>query len=213
MSPSRHVLLSSMKDEGPFILEFVAHHLVLGFDAIHIASNDCSDGTDLLLDALAAGGAITHTRNPVKPGEIPQHRAYQRLRRRQPLQGLGDRAVGGRSGLQRDCARDALPGIGRVGWRGGIVHAPSLEQGAGCIARVGLDRLRRAHQTTARTRCAMQQVRRQRGRFRHRRLHGGVPHFNTLSQSIISSAPTANRPSSSPMAMPMPGPSERPVRS
>lgn len=85
MSPSRHVLLSSMKDEGPFVLEFVAHHLVLGFDAIHIASNDCSDGTDLLLDALAAGGAITHTRNEVKPGEIPQHRAYQRLRRRQPV--------------------------------------------------------------------------------------------------------------------------------
>ena len=55
--PLRHVLLSSMKDEGPFVLEFVAHHRVLGFDAIHIASNDCTDGTDLLLDVLAEASA------------------------------------------------------------------------------------------------------------------------------------------------------------
>lgn len=78
--PLRHVLLSAMKDEGPFVLEFVAHHRVLGFDAIHIASNDCSDGTDLLLDALAAQGVITHTPNPLKPKDTPQHRGYARMR-------------------------------------------------------------------------------------------------------------------------------------
>lgn len=83
--PKRHVLLSSMKDEGPYVLEFVAHHRVLGFDAIHIASNDCRDGTDLLLDALAAQGAITHTRNRLKPGDIPQHRGYQRIRKEHPI--------------------------------------------------------------------------------------------------------------------------------
>lgn len=76
----RHLLMSSVKDEGPFVLEFVAHHRVLGFDMIHMASNDCSDGTDHLLDALAANGAITHMRNNVKPGQIPQHRAYRRMR-------------------------------------------------------------------------------------------------------------------------------------
>lgn len=76
----RHVLMSSMKDEGPFVLEFVAHHRVLGFDAIHVASNDCSDGTDLLLDALAAQGAITHLPNRLKPGERPQRRAYEKMR-------------------------------------------------------------------------------------------------------------------------------------
>lgn len=76
----RHVLMSSMKDEGPFVLEFVAHHRVLGFDAIHVASNDCSDGTDLLLDALAAQGAITHLPNRLEPGERPQRRAYEKMR-------------------------------------------------------------------------------------------------------------------------------------
>ncbi|SDD79587.1 Glycosyl transferase family 2 [Paracoccus isoporae] len=75
-----HVLLSSMKDEGPYVLEFVAHHRAIGFDAIHVASNDCSDGTDLLLDALAASGAITHTRNIVAPGERPQRKAYATMR-------------------------------------------------------------------------------------------------------------------------------------
>ncbi|WBU61269.1 glycosyltransferase family 2 protein [Paracoccus albus] len=77
---TRHVLLSSVKDEGPFVLEFVAHHRVLGFDAIHVASNDCSDGTDLLLDALAGNGAIKHLRNELTPGERPQRRAYEKMR-------------------------------------------------------------------------------------------------------------------------------------
>ncbi len=82
MTPApRHILLSAMKDEGPFVLEFVAHHRVLGFDAIHIASNDCTDGTDLLLDALAAQGVVTHTPNPLVPGDIPQHRGYERIRK------------------------------------------------------------------------------------------------------------------------------------
>ena len=78
---TRHVLLSSVKDEGPFVLEFVAHHRVIGFDAIHIASNDCSDGTDLLLDVLAENGAIKHLRNELKPGERPQRRAYEKMRK------------------------------------------------------------------------------------------------------------------------------------
>lgn len=77
---TRHVLMSSVKDEGPFVLEFIAHHRIIGFDAIHMASNDCSDGTDLLLDALAGAGAITHLRNVLEPGERPQRRAYEKMR-------------------------------------------------------------------------------------------------------------------------------------
>ncbi|MFV0410682.1 MAG: glycosyltransferase family 2 protein [Paracoccus sp. (in: a-proteobacteria)] len=84
--PQRHVLLSSMKNEGPFILEFVAHHRVLGFDAIHIASNDSSDGTARLLDALAEQGVVTHTRNKLKPGQIPQHVGYRRIRNQHDIQ-------------------------------------------------------------------------------------------------------------------------------
>ncbi len=80
-----HVLISCLRNEGPFILEWVAHHLGLGFDAIHIASNDCTDGSDILLDALARAGVITHTPNPLKPGEIPQHAGYAKIRAAHPI--------------------------------------------------------------------------------------------------------------------------------
>lgn len=79
--PLGHVLVSSMRDEGPYALEFVAHHRAVGFDRILIASNDCRDGTDLLLDALDRAGAITHFRSTVAPGEVPQHAAYAAMRK------------------------------------------------------------------------------------------------------------------------------------
>lgn len=75
-----HVLLSSMRDEGPYALEFVAHHRAIGFDRIFIASNDCRDGTDMLLDALDRAGAITHYGSVVEPGDVPQHAAYRGMR-------------------------------------------------------------------------------------------------------------------------------------
>ena len=74
-----------MKDEGPFILEWVAHHLVTGFDAIYVASNDCSDGSDRLLAALDAAGYITHVPNVVAVGDIPQHTGYARIRRKHDI--------------------------------------------------------------------------------------------------------------------------------
>ena len=85
MTAARHVLISSMKDEGPFVLEWVAHHLVTGFDAIYVASNDCSDGSDRLLAALDAAGYITHVTNVLAPGDIPQHAGYARIRKRHDI--------------------------------------------------------------------------------------------------------------------------------
>lgn len=79
------VLISSLRDEGPFILEWVAHHLVVGFDAIYIASNDCDDGSSDLLDALQNAGAIGHLRSEVPPGQIPQHVGYEGLRHKFPI--------------------------------------------------------------------------------------------------------------------------------
>lgn len=73
-------LLSSIRNEGPFLLEFVAHHLVVGFSRIFIASNDCDDGSAGLLSVLEAAGYVSHVRNRVQPGEIPQHEGYRRIR-------------------------------------------------------------------------------------------------------------------------------------
>lgn len=52
-----------MRNEAPYILEWIAYHKSIGVDGFLIYSNDCSDGTDLLLDRLDAMGIITHIRN------------------------------------------------------------------------------------------------------------------------------------------------------
>ncbi len=61
-----------MRNEGIFILEWLAYHQTVGFGHITIISNDCTDGSDLLLDALAAEGHITHIRQTVPAGMPPQ---------------------------------------------------------------------------------------------------------------------------------------------
>lgn len=83
--PGQPILASCQKDEGPFLLEFVAHHLALGFAAVLIASNDCTDGSDVLLDALQEAGFAGHVRHQVKPGEMPQVKGFARLRRTFPI--------------------------------------------------------------------------------------------------------------------------------
>lgn len=62
---NRFLIISTMRDEGPYILEWLAYHRSIGFTDFLIYSNDCRDGTDLLLDRLDANGIITHVRNKV----------------------------------------------------------------------------------------------------------------------------------------------------
>lgn len=85
MGQQTHVMITSVKNEGPYLLEFIAHHRNLGFDRHHFASNDCEDGSDLLLDALAAHDIVTHMPNPLEPGDAPQPMAYRRIREQQDI--------------------------------------------------------------------------------------------------------------------------------
>lgn len=57
------LIVTAMKNEGPFILEWVAYHLSIGFDRFLTYSNDCEDGTDLIWDRLAELGYGAHERN------------------------------------------------------------------------------------------------------------------------------------------------------
>ncbi|MET4128437.1 glycosyltransferase family 2 protein [Roseovarius sp. MBR-6] len=75
---SRFVIVTPMKNEGPFILEWVAHNLAIGADVIAVFSNDCSDGSDALLDRLDAMGKLRHFDNTSKQ-PAPQRRAYRRF--------------------------------------------------------------------------------------------------------------------------------------
>lgn len=65
-------VVACMRNEGLFILEWVAYHRAIGFDKIVICSNDCTDGSDVLLDALQDAGEITHLPHVVTGNDTPQ---------------------------------------------------------------------------------------------------------------------------------------------
>ncbi|PIE16370.1 MAG: glycosyl transferase family 2 [Rhodobacterales bacterium] len=62
--------ITSMRDEGPHCLEWIAHHLAIGVDHFLVYTNDCSDGTDQIMDVLAEAGIVSHFRTRQK-GKSP----------------------------------------------------------------------------------------------------------------------------------------------
>ncbi|SHH17596.1 Glycosyl transferase family 2 [Cognatiyoonia sediminum] len=70
------LIVTTMKNEGPFMLDWVAYNRSIGFDDILIYTNDCSDGTDLIGDRLQALGFAHHERNRLGPRATPQNRAH-----------------------------------------------------------------------------------------------------------------------------------------
>lgn len=70
-------LVATAKDEGPFILEWVAYHRMIGFGPIIMYQNDSTDGTIEILTELDRLGVISYFDNPAKRGRH-QIRAYAR---------------------------------------------------------------------------------------------------------------------------------------
>ncbi|MEO8531069.1 MAG: glycosyltransferase family 2 protein [Deltaproteobacteria bacterium] len=60
----RVLLIACVRNEGAFLVDWIAHHRAIGFTDILMYSNDCQDGSDLILDRLAAMGVLEHRRNP-----------------------------------------------------------------------------------------------------------------------------------------------------
>lgn len=65
------------KNEGCFLLECVAHYRAIGFEHVFIYTNDNTDGSDALLDALGRTRFVTVIRNDVGPLASPQVKAYE----------------------------------------------------------------------------------------------------------------------------------------
>lgn len=78
-----------MKNEGPFILEWVAHNRAIGADDIVVFSNDCTDGSDALLNRLHEMEVVQHFDNTSSTNAAPQRRAYRRFMKMQ-IAGEGD---------------------------------------------------------------------------------------------------------------------------
>lgn len=80
----RVLIVSCMKNEGPYILEWVGYHLSIGVSHFLIYTNDCDDGTNEILDHLETRGIVTRLDNPFKPGEKPQWVALNDATKRRP---------------------------------------------------------------------------------------------------------------------------------
>ncbi|MBM3604081.1 MAG: glycosyltransferase family 2 protein [Alphaproteobacteria bacterium] len=80
-SDAIRTIVTTIKNEGPFLLEWLCYHRLIGFNRFVIYSNDCTDGTHEMLRLLDEAGIVIHHDNgtviPDLP-EDPQRRAYAR---------------------------------------------------------------------------------------------------------------------------------------
>jgi|GEM_PF-632321 len=60
----KFLLVTTMKNEGPYILEWIAYHIAIGIDHFMIVTNDCTDGTNEILEILQKKGLVTLVINP-----------------------------------------------------------------------------------------------------------------------------------------------------
>ncbi|MEL7133163.1 MAG: glycosyltransferase family 2 protein, partial [Pseudomonadota bacterium] len=67
-----HVIVGCMKNEAPYILEWIAYHRAIGIDTFLIYTNGCEDGTSEMLDRLQAMGIVQHRDNEAWKGNSPQ---------------------------------------------------------------------------------------------------------------------------------------------
>jgi len=72
---SGNVIVGCMKNEAPYIVEWVAYHRAIGVDNFLIYTNDCSDGTSEILDRLQDMGVLQHRNNDNWKGNSPQQYA------------------------------------------------------------------------------------------------------------------------------------------
>ncbi len=139
--------VSMMKDEAPYLLEWFAHHLAVGFTDILVYTNDCSDGTVEMLERLEQLGLGHHRPNVIPEGIKPQPSALNHAQN-EPLVQAADWVLvfdadeflsvnhpsGSLDGMISDAVAEGANGI-VITWRifgsGGVVdwsRAPVTEQ-------------------------------------------------------------------------------------
>ena len=81
---SGNVIVGCMKNEAPYIVEWVAYHRAIGVDNFLIYTNGCEDGTTEILDRLQEMGVLQHRNNDNWKGNSPQQYALNQSLR-EPL--------------------------------------------------------------------------------------------------------------------------------
>ena len=72
---SSATLITCLRNEAPFLIEWLAYHKAIGFDRIIIGANDCTDGSHEMLTRLAELGEIIYL--PFTSGGHPEGPQYQ----------------------------------------------------------------------------------------------------------------------------------------
>ncbi|MGL4280829.1 MAG: glycosyltransferase family 2 protein, partial [Albidovulum sp.] len=85
----RCLAVLTVKNEGAFLIDGLAHHRAAGFSDFIVFSNDCTDGTDAMLDRLAEMGWLTHVRNDGPHPNGPQWEALKRATKHPARAGAG----------------------------------------------------------------------------------------------------------------------------
>ncbi|GKY88507.1 glycosyltransferase family 2 protein [Sinisalibacter aestuarii] len=65
-------LVTSVRNEGPFLLEWIAWYRMLGFQNILVVHNDCTDHSPQLLRLLERHGVLVQKSNTPNPDSPPQ---------------------------------------------------------------------------------------------------------------------------------------------
>lgn len=69
------VVLATLRNEAPFLLQWIAWHRMIGFDAFLIYTNDCDDQSEAMLARLQDMGLVTWVQNEARFGGGPQMKA------------------------------------------------------------------------------------------------------------------------------------------
>jgi hypothetical protein len=77
--PLRILAFTCIRNEGPFLLEWIAYHRLIGVTDFLFFSNDCEDASDLLLARLAGYGVLRHNPQKAQPGKSVQWQALQKV--------------------------------------------------------------------------------------------------------------------------------------
>lgn len=73
----RVLCITSVRNEAPFLLEWIAHNQGIGVTDFLIFSNDCEDGTHELLETLHAHKIVEHIPQTIADGISPQWQALR----------------------------------------------------------------------------------------------------------------------------------------
>ncbi len=69
-------VVATVRNEGVYLLEWIAYHQAIGFEHFFIYSNNNDEGSDQLLAALSKNGVITWIDNEIARPILPQNKAY-----------------------------------------------------------------------------------------------------------------------------------------